>query len=53
MLISDTNTDVLFVCLETYAISDEEWHFVAFSYNATRASGFLVLDEKVRLSNSV
>ena len=36
-----------FLILADKAITDDEWHFVAFSYNALSSEGILVIDDLV------
>ena len=37
----------LFYALQRYAVSDGEWHFVAFSFDAFTERGVVVLDDYV------
>ena len=40
-----------FSSLAMFAIRDKKWHFVAFSFDAKRSTGYIVLDERVTHHN--
>lgn len=39
--------DKLFYALQRYAVSDREWHFIAFSFDSFSKRGIVVLDDYV------
>ena len=45
--------DIFFTFADKFAIADSDWHFVAFSFDARKSVGYVILDEKVRHLNQV